>query len=538
MSLEPVDIGLPTKFASWRTGQLDAVIGAAASDKRFYLLSMPTGGGKSAVYMGIAKMLDARALVLTSTKGLQAQLINDFRTAGLLDIKGQNNYKCEAETATHVTVDEGMCHGGVECYLKQGGCTYYDAVRKASKAKLVVTNYRYWMTLNAYADPDTLGKFDLLILDEAHDAPDELADFCAVSIDRMELKTLLDRELPPIEEGQEVWADWATSALTECRIRFVAARARIKEGSKYVKLVRRLTDMGQRLAKLSVAGKWKRGEPSTSNAYVPGQVTDWVAEFTKTGVLFSPVWAHGYAEDVLFKGIPKVVLVSATLQPTAARYLGIDPSVYEFKETPSTFDPARRPVYYLPTTKVDRNMNAGQVRIWVNKIDSIIDAWPNSKGIVHTISYDRAQSFISMSRHRGILLTHASRNARDIVAYFKNARAPRVLVSPSMETGWDFPYDQCEYQIIAKVPFLDTRSVVTKARAKADKRYLNYMTALRIIQQCGRGMRAADDRCVTYIVDDNIGWFWQAAREFFPKWFKAGYKQWGYGIPPVPKKVA
>jgi hypothetical protein len=38
------------------------------------------------------------------------------------------------------------------------------------------------------------------------------------------------------------------------------------------------------------------------------------------------------------------------------------------------------------------------------------------------------------------------------VATFKRRKAPAFLVSPSMTTGWDFPYDQCRWQIIAKVP--------------------------------------------------------------------------------------
>jgi ATP-dependent DNA helicase DinG len=119
---------------------------------------------------------------------------------------------------------------------------------------------------------------------------------------------------------------------------------------------------------------------------------------------------------------------------------------------------------------------------------------------------------------------HASRDAQSVVDLFKRMRAPRVLVSPSMETGWDFPYDECRYQIIAKVPFVDTRSAVIRARHKSDKKYLNYVVALTLIQMVGRGMRASDDWCETLIIDDNIRWFWAAAREFFPAWFRAAYK--------------
>jgi len=543
----PTDLGLPAKFGAWRKGQEDTVIAAASSDKRFYLLSMPTGGGKSAVYMGVSKMLDARALVLTGTKGLQAQLMADFQSMGLVEVKGQSNYKCIADSESSrsmVMCNDGSCHSGVECSLRNGGCLYYDAVRKGSKARLVVANYAYWMTMNRYSDPEALGKFDLLILDEAHAAPEYLAEFCAIEIDRAELHSLLDIELPPINEDREVLSDWALKARAQCVLKYQAAKNRVHEGAKYVKLVRQLIDLGRRLTELANAHKWRRAEPALNDATVAGAATDWLGEEVldpvtrrPKAVKFSPVWAHAYAEQYLFKGIPRVLMVSATLQPKAAKYLGVAPTEMEFSEAASTFDPRRRPLIHIPTTDVGRNMSDGQVRIWLNKIDAIIESRKDRKGIVHTRSYDRAQLILANSRHRAILMGHGSRNARDVVAAFKRASAPRVLVSPSMETGWDFPYDQCEYQIIAKIPFLDTRSRVITARAKSDKKYLNYMTVLSLIQTYGRGMRAEDDSCETFIIDDQIDWFRPASREFWPKWFSAAFTRHP-GIPaPMPKQV-
>lgn len=107
------------------------------------------------------------------------------------------------------------------------------------------------------------------------------------------------------------------------------------------------------------------------------------------------------------------------------------------------------------------------------------------------------------------------------------------MVSPSLETGYDFPYRECEFQIVAKVPFLDTRSEVMKARVAQDRQYSNYTTALRLVQMVGRGMRAEDDFCETFVVDDNIQWFMQAARAFLPRWFSAAYRRVTAPPPPV-----
>lgn len=545
--MNPSDLALPVKFAAWRVGQEDAVIDAAVAltDKRFYMLSMPTGGGKSAVYMGIAKALGARALVLTGTKGLQAQLIADFRDMGLKEIKGQANYPCLAadDGGKETTCADGDCHFGYDCCLFVNGCRYYDALRVANRASIVVTNYAYWMSINRYSDPDTLGEFDLLILDEAHDAPEYLAEFCAIEIDKVELHALLGLDLPSLHDGQDVWSEWAEEAYVRAMSALESAKEDIKfaRTSSNKRRVRRLSNITNKLMSLANRNKMRRGEPANPTVYVPGQLTDWVAEevYDKLHKLkaakFSPVWAHAYAEDYLFCRVPKVLMVSATLQRQAAKYLGVAPDAYTFRETPSTFDPKRRPLIWAPTVRVSANISTGEQRIWLRKIDAIIEKRLDRKGIIHTRSYDRAQAILIGSRHRDIMLSHGSRTAGDAVAEFKRSSAPRVFVSPSMETGWDFPYDQCEYQIIAKVPFPDTRTGVMKARVASDKKYQNYVTVLSLVQQYGRGMRAEDDSCETIIIDDHIEWFWPAAKEFWPKWFASAYKKFPGIPPPLPK---
>ncbi len=540
----PSDLSLPVKFTSFRPGQAEAVCELAASDKRFSLVSLPTGGGKSLIAMALSRLLDARTLYVTGTKGLQHQVMTEFAAMGLVDIRGQNNYQCVAlnpggELSAYghpSSCGDGPCHVGVKCSLRVGGCTYYDAVRRAGRASLVITNYAYWMTNNRYADPESLGAFDLLILDEAHSAPDALADFCSIRIDRADVTSLLEMRLPPLDDAQESWVDWAKVAVDECRRRWVSTKEELShplsDKRSLSRRLRRLTDLGRGLKELANAHKWRRGEPAAPDVWIPGAATDWVAEKTDDGALFSPVWAHAYAEEYLFKGIPRIVLLSATLQPAVGRYLGIRPDASEFREFASTFDPRRRPVVWVPTTRVDRNMTEGQVRVWVNRIDALIDRRLDRKGIVHTRSYDRARVLLERSRHSRVMLTHTTRTTRDVVERFKRASAPCVLVSPAVSEGFDFPYSECAYQIIAKVPFVDSRSPLLQARHRSDKTYINYLTALELIQQCGRGMRAADDTCENLIVDDHIEWFWPAAnkQKLFPDWFKRAYRRTS-GIP-------
>jgi Rad3-related DNA helicase len=124
------------------------------------------------------------------------------------------------------------------------------------------------------------------------------------------------------------------------------------------------------------------------------------------------------------------------------------------------------------------------------------------------------------------MLGHTTRTARDTIAAFMRAKAPCVLVSPSVEEGYDFAGDMCRYQIIAKVPFVDMRSLLMQARVRSDKNYSNYLTALSIIQQVGRGMRAEDDWTETFIIDDHWTWISRVMMKqgLLPKWFTAAMR--------------
>ena len=57
-----------------------------------------------------------------------------------------------------------------------------------------------------------------------------------------------------------------------------------------------------------------------------------------------------------------------------------------------------------------------------------------------------------------------------------------------------------------------------------------------MVQAAGRGCRAADDRCQTFIVDDQADWFVRRNKKFAPKWFLDSYQPNVMATPPpLPK---
>lgn len=553
--MKPSDLGLPKHFGNYREGQLETAISLAGSSKRFKLLTAPPGRGKSLINMTIARLREdeGRTLILTGTKSLQSQMIADFQSAGLAEVKGLSNYRCVALDrqlkglgASGSTCDVGPCRAGVFCNFKEeGGCLYYDAQAEAAQADIVVTNYAYWMSMSRTASENgnVLGEFGTIILDECHSAPGWLTSFCTVRLDRDEINDLLRLELPPINEGVAVWAEWAEFAKGTAQKAAAAAKSALEQSiglkgadrGRLVKRLLRLKDIERGMGELAAAGRWKRGETTRKDIRMSGMYTDWVAEKyetrTERGVQFTPVWPHNYAEGLIYRNIPSVVLTSGTMTKDIMRYMGIPPSQAEYIELDSSFDPKRHPTFIIPRVRVDRSNGEGEKRQLAAAIDHIIAARPDRKGLIHARSYDRAKDIIRLSKYGSAMISHSTGGVATAVAKFKKAEPPAVLVSPAATEGIDLPYDDCRYVIIVKVPFIDGRSELVKARSATDPNYVNYEAALAMVQMAGRGMRADDDMCEQFVLDAHFEWFCKRAK--WPRWFMRTWKRMSTFPPPL-----
>lgn len=518
LGVSPAELGLPPKFSAWRTNQEKAILDAVESNKRFVAQAAPTGFGKSVMYVAQAIIMGYRTALLTSTKALQTQLLDDFSDLGLVDVRGRQNYECCLGGG--FTCSEGR---HISCPRKQNTrCPYRKAYSQACASQLVVTNYRYWMLQHRYGDG--LGKFDLLVCDEAHNTPDEICSASAVTFTTKEVYGLLRSEFPKKPANFGNWKKWA-----------VALSARASEG------VDELSDMvrGQPYPPKNLVRElvsWKslasKLETIADVAGSPVEV-EWCAESTKRGYRLDPVWPAQYAESRLFLKIPKILLISATIRPKTLLLLGIEKDESLFLEYPSTFPVRNSPVMHLPTVKVDRKWTEPDRKLWRARIDNIIRPRLDRKGIIHTVSYKRRDYIMEHSAYRDIMITHQTEDALEVVRLFRHSPAPLILVSPSMGTGWDFPYGECEYQIIAKVPFPDTRAKVLQVREEADKEYAPYLMAQSLVQSCGRANRAVDDHCENFIIDNHVRWVIPAYHDLFPRWFLALYRR-AHMIPVPP----
>lgn len=522
---DPALMGLPEKFSSWRPFQESVVADILRSGPPFRALQVPTGFGKSLCYIAAGKLYGSgRVVILTSTKALQDQLVGDFGPAGLVALKGRNAYPC--------TYSPGL--SAAECPARLfkfkcpclDACPHHQAVQSAIKSPLVVMNYALWVRLNTntmednpFADPG------LLVMDEAHDAPFHVFAARSGEVVDSELRSLLRLSLPAYADNSPKWEPWARHAIT----RIIGKQNRLLKRAAAgdhaeLRTVSLLSNLKDRLELLTIS-------PDNAVLYARSP------EPKEDRVVFGLVELD-YARDVyplIIAGAKRTVFISATVVPKTLELLKLPSDAVQFQSYPSLFHHSRCPVTWVQTILVSRKTPDAQiVGKWVPQLDRVIASRTKAghKGIIHTHSYSLARTLLAQSRHREVIYHHGPYNRDSVIQMFKSATSACVLVSPSVSTGHDFPYDQCRFQVISKMPFPSFGDRLLVARSAQNPGLIDYLTAQQLVQCSGRGMRAEDDECETLVIDDNFGWWYAKNKTLLPKWFTSRVHQ-VKTIPPL-----
>lgn len=422
---------------------------------------------------------------------MQDQYTREFAPVAV-QAKGRQNFACNVSPM--FTADQVDCKG---CKLaRTPDCSYYAQKIAALNAQEAILNYSFWLAQANY--PGDFRRPELLICDEAHLVEEEIRKFATI---RLSKRTLRDYRASPRHPQQWDIPDWI--AWAEQTAGTIPYDSSDQQG-------KRLDDALHSLA--------SDADPD-----------NWVFSEDNYAYTFKPVWITPLADRLFLSHAEKIIFLSATiLDPDVLTHnLGIDAASVDFIRTPSYFDVARRPLYYYPVGPIKSADEVALGRL-TRRIDDLLDNYPGKNGLIHTSSYKVAQFIMGNSRHAARLLTHTTNSRASVIQEFKETRGA-VLVSPSVTTGVDLPYDECSFQVIAKIAFPDLGDPQVKRRmklgpdglpTKRGRQWYAWQTACNIIQAYGRGMRAADDQCDTYILDGNFGWFMQRSRELLPAWFK------------------
>jgi Rad3-related DNA helicase len=524
--MKPSDLGFNSqRFPDWRCypgfNQLETALEIANAKERFFVLNAGTGVGKSPTYAAAGRLLGptSRYLVLVGTKGLQAQVLGD----GLVDrlVYGHRNYSCMARSRFGTLVDDADADDpDFRCAMPRDRCSYLGDVAAAVASRSVIANNAYWMSIGRYSDPGLLGEFDYLVIDEAHDAGPWLAKAVSIHISPGRLRKYLGVRDPKIPRHAKIedWLPWAK----EYGERVLEQRPHVAREDK--KRFERLASDIAQLIEVSSPEEFAHA----------GLKEPWIVTLNSNdtlghGVSFTPRWGSDFAERYLFRNIPKVLLTSATVTPQHARYLGIPDDQMRYREIPSPFDVRRRPVVWIPTTRVDYRMTPGQKWKLSQRVDEVIEAaivQGAGNGVIQTGSYERTQEIIKGSRFAPVIITHRQDSA-DFAAALQRFKEMgscgkfAVIASPRMVEGVDLPGNEARWQIILNVGYPNSLDPIIKARA-SDPHYRNMVVAETIMQKCGRPVRGAEDFAMTIVLDDH----WAHVRRDcpFPEWFRAGFR--------------
>lgn len=526
--MTPEDLGLPVE--SWRPGQEELVCSLAQhfqTGGTVAALEAPPGTGKSIIGAGVARLLQWKLLVVTATKQLQDQYTATF--PDMADLRGRGNYPCKLEH-NQVSADLGACTMGAPCeymYTDTGqpegiGCAYYRARGIVQqKAREAVTSYSYWLrTQVGEGNPfENIVQHGLVVCDEAHFLEKALKEAAALSIAWRVLVALKLSEPPETMSALSCWlqsageraADWLSS-----RQQYLTKWAAVPPAVRW--LCTTMLDLRVRAPKIVEAlerqpNSWIR---STERAGLGAQDLTTIKPVGLGPEVLSSLWSRGKRFLLMSGTLSQVLLDELLLKDTIVA--SAPPALRV--SVPSPFPAWSRPIFFQGVSSVTKQRSPHDEEKLVRAVDHICGTYPDSRGVVHTGNYEVMKLLREHSHYRARFITHNSVDRADKIKEFLSSTGA-ILVSPSATTGLDLPYDLCRFQIIAKVPWPSLGDPQVKARMNrtGGRRWYMAQAAQEIAQAYGRGVRAADDSCVLYILDSTFERL-HSWSELWPPWFR------------------
>lgn len=521
-------------FEEFNPGQYEAIercIKSVRKGKKHTILSCPTGVGKSVIAMTVHNVLKDlnkhgyNSVILCTTRGLQDQYVMDFKS--LVDLKGRTNYSC-----LHNIPEKYNSPKCIEKILSNHCsadiCPYVMARRKwLGHIGSKTTNSALFTASVKIATEEN--PIDLCVIDEAHEIDKVIISQGSIHFDLdeypntekhfkdfkskyIDLITAFVTYFPQSGEfkiANAMKAD-AEDTLNSFYKSMSAAYKTILDGleitpdsKKHLTIKFELNDL---LGKL---------EYFTSDVY---SNTEWVMNLSDTGIVsIIPIKSSGVMTDEkLFSKAGQFIHMSATIGglETYCDNLGINHNTVEYIDINNPIPIENRKIYLKNLVKVNRSTDISTV------IDSILPIIESSKGngIIHTVSFKLAYDIVkNVPKHisKRMIVT----NNRSEILTTLGKRNNAIILSPSVETGYDFKNDLARWQIIAKVPFLNLGDNYVETRLNLSSKWYTREAVLRLIQACGRIVRGLSDYGDTYIIDNNILRLITNNPEMFPSWW-------------------
>jgi ATP-dependent DNA helicase DinG len=495
---------------------LDFVKTNLRKGKRFFMMNLPTGVGKSFFNIMFINWYlqnineDAKFDVLTNTKILQTQYTNEFPF--MASLKGQNSYMCNTWNSS--------CQEGKEMNRalkkKCDNCPYDRALSSWITSKVSLTNFHLFNTFSLFL-PTTMEErnSNVLIVDEAHDFESVLCDFITMKISQNILRKMGFNEtktntiLKKLEKIKTLdkYVDFLDDFLIN-EVEKLIDKLGEKIGSTKITNSERLTTSKQLKSASGHLSNYneflKDYKENPDNWVFDVEEEQTIDKYKKKIFVVQPVWSYKYLDEKIWSKYDHIIFLSGTIiDKTMFSYLnGIDDTLSCYHEIDSPFPLKNRPIYYIKAGKMTFHEKTETFKKQIKYLDKIIERNNDKKGIIHTANYEIAGWLRDYYENNKRFVFHSSETRDEALLKHTTSNDPTIIVSPSMMNGVDLNGDLSRFQIIMKMPFPNLKSNKIKKRMTDYKEWYSWKTVVDVIQSYGRSIRGLDDWAETYIIDE------------------------------------
>lgn len=552
---------------------LDELDQALKSDYKFIFLEAPTGFGKSAVAVTLARFLGS-SHICTSTKDLQTQYNRDFPY--LSEVKGRNNFPCivKEDMGIRESCEYGPClkDDDFDCIyktrmsdydVKSEGTIYenvdinnyalkkyYDKAKEHSqlvkiewkpchyyhqkwisiKSSHTIYNYKYFLSDLFYSSG--VNKRKLLILDEAHTLESEVSSFKNIIFSKESLVRFFPKiNLPDNKQTDvETWIDFCTG-LKDQFTSYVEKSANILGSGGSSSSNNNSQDIHVSEKNLIDAINYEKNLLTFLEDLRINKENWLVTNITKneidnklSRIKLEPLVVSSYFTDIFDKGSVSL-LMSATIlsKENLCKAVGLKNEDVKFiRVENSDFPIKNRPIYLMNVAWLNARTMSESLPNIVKVLDNLLSVHKNDKGIIHTTSYSQVQFIknnLSKENLSRLIETNPKFDRNEMILKHTQSTKPTVLISPSMFLGVDLKDDLSRFQVIVKVPYPDLTDKKISVLKQRNPKWYEWNTILRLIQAYGRSVRNADDYANTYILDSSVSFLLKNGKEMIPKWF-------------------
>jgi Rad3-related DNA helicase len=189
----------------------------------------------------------------------------------------------------------------------------------------------------------------------------------------------------------------------------------------------------------------------------------------------------------------KALFMSGTLSKYDAQHLAAGRSL-EYIQQPYLAPPDQRVVYYTPVPHEKRK----DIFLLADKIKSIYSG--NKVPTLVHCTYAQQSLFAEALMDLNPLTNNTKNKQATKERFMKNGG---IWLAAGCAEGLDLPYEACQQMIIPTLLFPDKGDAFVQKRVGLEDGQFWYKlrTYQNTVQRLGRGVRAADDKCVSYILD-------------------------------------